>query len=111
MRSLTRRSVNRPRPILMLETLEDRRVMSAGGLFAALRPIATADASPSPLFSIVSSLVAVPTTALSSVRATVQDLGTTALAGPVKTSAVDVPLKLNVDLPFLHAESLRLDVG
>ncbi len=118
MRSFTLRSVNRPRPVLTLETLEDRCVLSAGGLLTALSPLATAGAAHSPLYSTLTSLVAVPTTVLSSVGTTVQDLGTTVqdlgttvLAGPVKAAAVDVPLNLNVDVPFLHVDNLRLDVA
>lgn len=113
MRSLIKRSVNRPRPVLMLETLEDRRVLSAGGLLSALPSFGIAETPHSPVSSVLSSLVSVPTTALSSVNATVQNLGGAVLAGPVKTVAKDVPLNLslNADVPFLHTENLRLDVG
>jgi len=104
----------------MLETLEDRRVMSAGGLWSALQPFATVEASLSPASSVRTSLVAVPTAAPSSVHTTVHDLDEVVLADPVKTTRGEVPtqaagrgvhLHLNADALFLHAENLRLDVG
>jgi hypothetical protein len=113
MRSLSNRSVNRPRPVLILETLEDRCLLSAGGLLSGLRPFGTAEASPAPVSSVLSSLVSVPTTTLSSVNATVQSLSGAVLAGPVETVATAVPhnLSLNADGPFLPAESLRMEVS
>jgi hypothetical protein len=111
MRSLSQRPIRRTRPVLMLETLEDRCVLSAGGLLAALSPVVAAGPPHSSLFSTLNSLVAVPTTVLSSVSTTVSDLGSSVLAGSVKTPAVDVPLNLNVDLLFLHVDNLRLDLG
>jgi hypothetical protein len=113
MRSLTKRSVTRPRPVLMLETLEDRRVMSVGGLFSALQPFAIVQTSHSPISSVL-------TSTLSSVNTTVHDLDEIVLAGPVKTRTgevfaqapgLGVHLNLNIDALFLHAENLRLDLG
>jgi hypothetical protein len=104
MRNLTKRSVNRPRPVLMLETLEDRRVMSAGGLLSALQPFATVEASHSQVSSVLTSLVAGPTAALSSVNTTTGEV-------PTQAAGRGVHLHLNVDVLFHHAENLRLDVG
>jgi hypothetical protein len=111
MRSFSKRVVNRRRPVLMLETLEDRRVLSAGGLFSALQPLAAAPAPHSSLSSTLTSLVAIPTSALSEVGATGQNLGSTASASPAKAPALDVSLNLNVDVLFVHTQNLRLDVG
>jgi hypothetical protein len=104
MRNLTKRSVNRPRPVLMLETLEDRRVMSVGGLLSALQPFATVEASHSQVSSVLTSLVAGPTAALSSVNTTTGEV-------PTQAAGRGVHLHLNVDVLFHHAENLRLDAG
>jgi hypothetical protein len=111
MHCISLRSMKRPRPVLMLEALEDRRVLSAGGLFTVLQPLATAGPSHSSLLSTLNSLVAVPTNVLSSVGATVQNLGSSVLPGVVKTAASNLPANLNMDLPFLHVDNLRLDLG
>ena len=103
MRSLSLRSKKRPRPVLMLEALEDRRVLSAGGLFTALQPQSAAGAPAQPPFSTLTSLVAVPTN--------VQDLGSPAISGVATTAALSFSVNQNVDLPFLHVGNLRLDLG
>ena len=76
----------------------------------ALHPVGTA-VSFSPLSSTLRTLVTAPTTALSPVSATAGDLEGGLLAGPVQAPALNASLNLNVDVPFLHVDNLRLDVG
>ncbi len=109
MRNFSQRCVTRLRPVLTLETLEDRRVMSAGGLFSAFQPLA-AEALHSPLSSTLSSIVAVPTHVIAQLGDSPQNLsGNVGDQGQARL--LDVSLNLNVDIPFVHTQNLRLDVG
>ena len=138
MRRLRRHSSPRPRPVLFLETLEDRRLLSAGGLLGgALLPprLSPPSSEPAPLSRLLTpleaptsaaptaaattSLLSAPLTLLSPVTAAVQDTDGALLGGSgniggassASTGALGLDVNLNVDVLFIHADNVRLDVG
>ena len=133
MRSHLERRSHRPRPRLRLEALEDRQLLSAGGLLSALRPLGVIDSAPSssapalntilaapapllaPLTEPVVSLLAPATTAATDLLGGL--IQPTASGGPASgaasgaTGGLGLKLNLSVDLLFVHLDSVHLNVG